>query len=186
MPSEKVISVKIADITLRHRIRELDDKVVRRLMASIRDQGLRSPIHLFRLDHPKDSYGIAAGHHRLEAMIRLGFTSIPAFVLTKQEAAAWQESENIDRSELKILERSEGIVRYKLARLRLPRVNSSVSKGGRQPNDKGYSQLAKRLGCERRCCSAQFWKIRSSKSRFVVTTATELDCYFPRYLKCGR
>ena len=122
----------------------MDDRKVKRLERSIEDQGLRYPIHIYRLRQPHTGkYGLAAGQHRLRALINLGYDTVPAFVMKRKEAKAWKSSENLHRNELRALERSEDIVAYAKHRLNLQNVTNGISlKEGKQPHDKGYSKLA--------------------------------------------
>lgn len=85
----------------------LDPEELEELIASIRVNGLRSPIEVVPLD---DGYGLISGFRRLEACSRLGegFEQIPAFVRTGQEGADAYVSmieENELRSDLTPYER---------------------------------------------------------------------------------
>jgi ParB family transcriptional regulator, chromosome partitioning protein len=146
---KQVIEVKIADIVLGKAVRPLDNVKLSQIEASIRDQGLQHPIHLYRLKAPhQGKYGLAAGQHRLHALINLSYQNAPAIIVSRRKAKAWQWSENLHRAALKALEMSEAIVGYAAERENLAKVESLL--GGQQPNDKGYSKLAKALGFDRK------------------------------------
>ncbi|MBR0939247.1 ParB N-terminal domain-containing protein [Bradyrhizobium jicamae] len=148
--STRVIEVPIDQIVLSNGVRSLDKKKLAQIEASIRDQGLRQPIHVYELDGPQvGKYGLAAGQHRLQAMRNLKRRKVSAIVLSSEDAMAWRWSENLHRSHLRPLEMSEAIVGYATTRQRLPRVASSAVPGGKQPNDKGYKKLAKALRFDR-------------------------------------
>lgn len=97
-----VDSIKIAD-----RLRELDMDSVERIAESINEIGLRTPITVRVVG--KDNV-LVAGAHRLEAVKRLGWTRIEAFVIenwNELEARRWEIAENLHRADLTVLERAE-------------------------------------------------------------------------------
>jgi hypothetical protein len=67
----------------------------------------------------------------------------------RKQAKAWKAAENLFRNDLSMLEKSLAIVEYAEERQQLPNVRVEVTKGGKQPHDKGYSRLAKALGFHR-------------------------------------
>jgi ParB family chromosome partitioning protein len=74
---------------------------------------------------------------------------VPAVIIKRVQAKAWRASENLHRNDLSALEKSLAIVEYAKEREWLPNVRAEVTKGGKQPHDKGYSRLAKALGYHR-------------------------------------
>ena len=72
------------------RLREVSDKQVEALMASIGDVGLLNPITVYprkviEAGISVDGYGLVAGAHRLGAVRRLGHTEIAAQIVTMGE-----------------------------------------------------------------------------------------------------
>jgi ParB/RepB/Spo0J family partition protein len=93
--------IKIKDIRIGTGRRTLED--ITELAKDIKDVGLISPISL-----TKDKF-LIAGQHRLEACKSLGWEEIPAIVfdVSPEMAKIMEIDENIQRKELKQLERSE-------------------------------------------------------------------------------
>ncbi|UGY21031.1 MULTISPECIES: ParB N-terminal domain-containing protein [Bradyrhizobium] len=147
--STKIIEVKLDDIELGQGVRRLDKVKLSQIEASIEDQGLRQPIHVYELNAP-GKWGVAAGRHRVQAMRNLGHQTASAIVISRLEAKAWQWSENLHRSNLRPLEYSEAIAGYATERENLPGVKRVAPRGGEQPNDKGFNKLAKLLRIDRK------------------------------------
>jgi ParB-like chromosome segregation protein Spo0J len=153
----QAIDVRVKDIVLGRLTRPVSDSKVSQFAASIRDQGLHQPIHVYELnDTQRGKFGLAAGRHRLQALISLGYATVPAVVITRRKAKAWRYSENLHRSGLGALEMSEAIMGYAFERENLPDVKEVLPRGGQQPNDKGYSKLAKALGFDRKRIAEAF------------------------------
>jgi ParB family chromosome partitioning protein len=147
---KRPILVNIDDIELGNAGRKIDHRKVKQLERSIEDQGLRFPIHVYKLYGPHaGKYGLAAGQHRLHAVRNLGYRTVPAVIIRRKQAKAWRAAENLYRNDLSMLEKSLAIVEYAEERQQLPNVKAEVTKGGKQPLDKGYSKLAKALGYHR-------------------------------------
>lgn len=144
---KRPVLVNVEDIVLGNAGRKIDDRKVKQLERSIADQGLRHPIHVYKL--PNGKFGLAAGQHRLRAFKNLGFQTIPAVIIKREQAKAWRASENLHRNDLNALEKSLEIVKYAEEREHLPNVKA-VTKGGKQPHDKGYAKLAKATGYDRK------------------------------------
>jgi ParB family transcriptional regulator, chromosome partitioning protein len=148
---KRPVLINIDDIVLANSGRKIDDRKVKQLERSITDQGLRHPIHIYKLRNlHKGKFGLAAGQHRLRALKNLGFQSVSAVIITRKEAKAWRPSENLHRNDLSPLETSQAIVDYARARRHLPNVDDEISKGGKQPKDRGYKKLAKAIGYDRK------------------------------------
>jgi len=98
--------IKIDDIKVSQRLRELDDTKVYDLMESIQLVGLLHPIVI---DSDKN---LLAGNHRLEAHRILGRDSIECRVvnLSELENELVQIDENLINNELNIIEKSEHII----------------------------------------------------------------------------
>jgi ParB family transcriptional regulator, chromosome partitioning protein len=147
---KRPILVNIDDIELGNAGRKIDHRKVKQLERSIEDQGLRFPIHVYKLYGPHaGKYGLAAGQHRLHAVRNLGYRTVPAVIIRRKQAKAWRAAENLYRNDLSMLEKSLAIVEYAKEREHLPNVKAEVTKGGKQPHDKGYSKLAKAVGYHR-------------------------------------
>jgi ParB family transcriptional regulator, chromosome partitioning protein len=148
---KRPIMVNVDDIVLGNGGRKIDDRKLKPLERSMADQGLQSPIQIYKTGNPhKGKFGLAAGQHRLQAAKNLGWQSVPAVVITREEAKAWRASENLHRNDINELQKSLAIVEYAEERKQLPRVKAGVPKGGRQPHDEGYAQLARNSGYSRK------------------------------------
>ncbi|KAF0136331.1 MAG: hypothetical protein FD152_1050 [Xanthobacteraceae bacterium] len=81
-------------------------------MASIERLGLLTPIMV--RSRADDELTLIAGRHRLEAVRRLGWESIPAVFLygDDTDARLWEIAENLHRAELTVLERAEHIAEW--------------------------------------------------------------------------
>jgi ParB family chromosome partitioning protein len=129
---------------------QLDAKLVKAMAQSIVDQRLQTPIDVYPLKGiAKGKYGLGAGAHRLAAYELLGRSTIPARIISHREAKAWGPSENLHRRDLRVLERSESIVKYASARNKL----LAKKPGGEQPADRSVSQLHRDLGFSRKLIS---------------------------------
>lgn len=64
--------------------RKTTDKVAK-LMVSIREDGLQKPISIFIYN---EKYYVIDGHHRLEALKRLGYEDIPINELSEAELSS--------------------------------------------------------------------------------------------------
>ena len=143
------LTIDIELISLGSR-RPIDEEAVKRSPKSISRQGLMTPIDvvLVKKGMFRGRYMLVAGAHRLEACIQLGRSKIKARILSKDDAVAWEEAENVIRSGLKVLDNSIAIVRY-ARRLKLSGSDAKPT-GGHQPHDKGYAKLARASGFSRK------------------------------------
>lgn len=145
-------------------IRPLNNDAVTGLARSLEKLGLRSaitvrPAQRVRDGKPADVWEIVAGCHRVEAAKRLGWTEIEAIVFDGDETAArlWALSENLHRSDLTAVERSDHIaewVRLTGAKLsQQPAQLAPVNKGGRgadgMPKMGGINAAVRDLGIDR-------------------------------------
>ena len=144
MTSEKI---RIADIRVRDDHRPLKNKAIQAIASSIKEIGLKTPITIYRREK---GYDLVSGHHRLKAMQSLGRKSIQAFVVDgpKIDARLWNVAENLHRAELSPLQRSQELKIWETQLMR-SKVEQGAQPGGRQPNDKGISQTARRSGMSR-------------------------------------
>ena len=76
----EITELPIRDIDTTGRLRPVSEVNVISLMASIEEIGLQSEIHVRRIRHQSGRLRLIAGGHRLEALSRLGCTSIAAKV----------------------------------------------------------------------------------------------------------
>jgi ParB-like chromosome segregation protein Spo0J len=100
-------------VSIRNRLRHLDDAKVSALMESMQSIGLRQPITVFM---DGDTPVLVTGLHRLEVAKRLGWELMEAFFVDSMEASArelWEIDENLIRAELTELERGEHLKRRK-------------------------------------------------------------------------
>lgn len=87
-----------------------DEAALQQLAESIKTAGLMQPIVV----RPGDAgFEIVAGERRWRAFQKLGKTEIPAIVraVDDQTAAEWALVENLQREDLDVLERADGIAR---------------------------------------------------------------------------
>ena len=76
----ETVELPIRQIGTSDRLRPISETAVLSLMASIEEIGLQSEIHVRRVRHQGGKLKLIAGGHRLEAVSRLGCTSIMAKV----------------------------------------------------------------------------------------------------------
>jgi ParB-like chromosome segregation protein Spo0J len=151
------------------------DEDVEKLAASMSSIGMRTPITV-RIAESADSNGemvpiLVTGHTRLLAAKKLGFDQIECFVIEdgdEIDAEMWEIAENLHRSDLPALDRSEQISRWIELELkqqaratgdvvsghfdRKPqggRPEEGVAKAARALNIKGRSDEAKRSNARR-------------------------------------
>lgn len=127
--------------------REVDPKTVRHLAASIKDMGLQHPITVRKVG---EEVHLVAGRHRLEAVRANGMQTIQAHVVrwSKDRSRMWEISENLHRSELSKIERSEQINEWR--ELRAKGGEFPHPSGNTQPHNRGVSETAEELGLDRK------------------------------------
>ncbi len=104
------------------------------LVSSIRTIGLQVPVTVIERD---GRYLLIAGRHRLEALRVIGEERVPARVVDFDdiEARLWTISENLHRTELSVVQRSEQIAEYaKLSRGRLEAQKQALIDQKSQPD----------------------------------------------------
>ena len=144
-PQQRGIEIiEIADVNVpegRRPPKALDDFVV-----SIREIGLLHPITVLRAhDHDQTgAYRLVAGHNRLKACARLGWTWIPANIVNLEplEAEIAEIDENLIRQALDVLERADHLLRRKKAYESLWPATKQGGRpgkagGGKHPKDPG-------------------------------------------------
>jgi ParB/RepB/Spo0J family partition protein len=140
----KDIWLPLDQIDLSRKGRPYSDTDVAALAESIREIGLQVPLTII------ERYGnfiLVAGRHRLEALRLLGEESAPCRIVdfNDVEARLWAISENLHRTELTVLARSEQIAEY----AELTKDVQRAHPGGAQPHDTGKSAVARELGVTR-------------------------------------
>ena len=87
-----------------------DDETLEQLASSIRQSGVMQPIVV---RPAAKGFELVAGERRLRACQQIGQKTIPAVVqsLSDRDAAEWALVENLQREDLRPLERAEGIAR---------------------------------------------------------------------------
>ena len=169
-PTYKVRDIEIARIRIRGKRRALQREKLRELIKSIDLLGLQTPITVRIIKRnlgwaKLKTFVLVTGQHRLEAMKRLGATTIPCFLMkgSKREARMWKISENIHRADLRALDHDEqvaewvqlselveGISGQKVQKMRKRgRPKSGISEAARRLPVKGKSEAGKRRTVER-------------------------------------
>jgi ParB-like nuclease domain len=149
--------IRLADITVPpDRMRQLRPDLVDELAESIKHQGLLQPIII----RPQDSgYALNAGHHRLEAVRKLGHEAIECRVLeglSADQALLTEVDENLMRADLTPSERAAHHAKRKALYLKLHPETEKGKAGGRprktsdkmsKVSTKGYAKAAaKKVG----------------------------------------
>ncbi len=145
------------DVTVPDRLRHMDEQRVFDMMESFTRMGQMTPIQLRIIGDGEDVI-LVAGRHRLEAARRLEWPYINMnFVYgTEDEFRLWEIAENLHRSELTVLERSQHIAEWirltekeEAAAVEKPAQLAQVSKGGRGKHS-GISAASQKIGVKRR------------------------------------
>ena len=144
--------LSLNEITVLPGRREVVKATVESLAASIKKIGMQNPISV-RSEKGR-RFVLIAGRHRLEAMRILGENLILASVMNIDdvEARLWEISENLHRSELTVLERSEQVSEW--VSLTEAKISTSVSgqvdhkpRGGRPTG--GVAAASREIGVDR-------------------------------------
>ena len=132
--------IHLQSITIGGARRPLDEAAITGLMESIDSIGLQVPITVRGVDGG-ERIDLVTGHHRLEAVRRLGWEKIPCIIQwdwDEIDAELWEISENLHRAELTALQRSEQIARY----LELSKAKADRLVGQVAPQEPGHGKGA--------------------------------------------
>ena len=159
----------IASIEIGKQQRDVSEKQIGKVAASLEMIGLRTPI---TVRPRKDKFILQAGYTRLEAAKLLRWTEIDCFIMTEKTASAhWRLVENEYRIELTALEHAEhlsGLAKH----LRDNEGVQVAHPGGRQPHDKGLKRIARKLGVSREALRrAQSVAAIASEAKVLVKEA---------------
>ena len=168
----RIKKIAIKDIKVFSGRRSVDDENVRVIADSMNKIGLKTPITVKKC---KTGVRLVAGLHRLKAAELLGWKKIDAVQMSgsKTDAGLWEDSENLHRAELKVLERSVKINRWRLHFKKMAKAAHVARPGGRQPNDAAISVTAKKLG---------FKRAEISRAKLIAGIAQKVQAKLP---KCG-
>ena len=141
--SARIKKIAIKDIKILGGRRSVKRKNVRVLADSMSKIGLNTPITVRK---GKTGLILVAGLHRLEAAKLLGWKKIKTVQMSggKTNARIWEDSENLHRAELTVLERADRIERWRKKTWK--RASQVAGPGGRQPKDAGITKTAQKLG----------------------------------------
>ncbi len=140
--SDLPVALRIGQIHVGYRLRDVDQAKVDALKASIEDLGLRTPISvvgpLLAASTPLQMVTLAAGAHRLEAMKQLGREYIAAIIRDEDDldAELWEIDENLCRAELTPADRALFVSRRKeIYLMRHPETAHGGERASRQVGD---------------------------------------------------
>ncbi|TVR06141.1 MAG: hypothetical protein EA385_16415 [Salinarimonadaceae bacterium] len=133
----EIVSLSVGSIDIGERLRVVDQDYVGLLAASIEESGLMQPIEVGKKT-AKGRYPLIAGAHRLNAFMVLGWSQIPAVVVTanKLQAEMRQIDENLVRRELTPLDRATFLARRK-------ELHEAIHPQARHGGDRRSDQVAK-------------------------------------------
>jgi ParB family chromosome partitioning protein len=139
----KIHKIRIKDIKVFGGRRSVQSDKVRLIADSMNKIGLKTPITVKKC---KTGVRLVAGLHRLEAAKLLGWKEIDAVQMSgsKTDAGLWEDSENLHRAELTVLERSDRIENWRKKTWK--KASQVAGPGGRQPKDAGITKTAQKLG----------------------------------------
>lgn len=118
----RTLSVSTDSIEIGERHRSLNEDACARLMASMKEIGLKQPISIRIVDlmvidgqEVEGAPVLVAGRHRLEAARRLGWSHIECFEVDDDalQAELWEIDENLIRAELSAAQWAEHLARRK-------------------------------------------------------------------------
>jgi len=170
--ANRIKKVAIKDIKVFGGRRSVQSNKVRLTADSMSKIGLKTPITVKKC---KTGVRLVAGLHRLKSPKLLGWKKIDAVQMSgsKADARLWEDSENLHRAELKVLERSVKINRWRLHFKKMAKAAHVARPGGRQPNDAAISVTAKKLG---------FKRAEISRAKLIAGIAQKVQAKLP---KCG-
>jgi ParB family transcriptional regulator, chromosome partitioning protein len=169
--SKKIIKIAIKDIKVFGGRRSVQSDKVRLIADSMNKIGLKTPITVKKC---KTGVRLVAGLHRLKAAKLLGWKKIDAIQMSgsKTDAGLWEDSENLHRAEMKVLERSVKINRWRRHFLKVAKAAQVAGPGGRQPNDAAISVTAKKLG---------FTRDEISRAKLIAGITPKVQAKLPEY-----
>lgn len=138
----------IDDILISERKRSINEAKVEEIAASIASIGLKQPITI-RFISETEAPILVVGLHRLLAMKKLGHTQIETFVDYQEsdlDAKMWEIAENLHRSDLTMLEKSEHIEEWRKLNKEKKVSQVATPSGGLQPAELGIRETARTLG----------------------------------------
>ena len=145
----RIERVPVDAIQLGKRLRQPDEAAIAALVESMKLLGQLQPISIHS---PDDATALlVTGYHRLEAAKRLEWDSIDAVFVTGDEISLEMQeiAENLHRSELTALERSNQIARWaELTAAKVGQLDQPL--GGAQPAEKGISKVSRELHLDRK------------------------------------
>ena len=85
-----------------HPYQVIDNDEMNRLIESVQQQGIMSPLIVRPLEGTKDEYEIISGHRRFRAAQKAGLAEVPAFIrpVSRDEAAVMLVDSNLHREHL--------------------------------------------------------------------------------------
>jgi ParB-like chromosome segregation protein Spo0J len=141
-------NIRIDNIKVLGNHRPIVKKKLRIIADSMAKIGLQTRI---TVRATKEGYKLVTGRHRLEAAKSLSWREIDCFVMAgnKIERRLWAIAENLHRAELTALQRAACVKKWERLVTELDNNVKTAQPGGRQPEDKGISKTAKKLGMTR-------------------------------------
>jgi ParB-like chromosome segregation protein Spo0J len=141
------VQIDVSSIVVLDRLRPIDPKAVGLLVESMRRLGQLQPIAVYCRDGSEE---LVSGAHRLEAAKLLGWEHIYAIRVDsdrdRDDLEMIEIAENLHRSDLTTLERSNQIARWaELTAAKARQVDEPLP-GGKQPGEKGQAKAARELG----------------------------------------
>lgn len=143
--------IVLSEIEIGERSRPLNPDHVHRLVASIKEIGLQTPITVMaRRDVDGWRSILVAGAHRLAALRQIGEDGATCFVLPDDQDAAdlWEIDENFARSELTDAQRAEHHVRREEILVRKGLVSAHADKAGRPTKSDNLSKYSAKAAAD--------------------------------------
>ncbi|AWI57165.1 MT-A70 family methyltransferase [Sinorhizobium fredii] len=136
------VALRIDQIHVGYRLREVDPEKVTAIKASIEEIGLRTPVSVvgpaIAAGTPLQMVTLVAGAHRLEAMKQLGREYIAAIIRNEDDldAELWEIDENLCRAELTPADRALFVFRRKeIYLMKYPETGHGGDRASRQVGD---------------------------------------------------
>ena len=170
-------NIKLEEIWVGRRMREIRAAKVNDFMVSLRESGVNTPLSVRISSEPSKTgscpWVLVAGGHRLEAAKRLGWKRIRCeiFIGNDDEARAWEIRENLDRAELTALEKAEhhaGLLQIKIREVSSQDETKPGVQGGRPEG--GLRAAARALGIDKMLASRAI-KLAELSAKAAIRTA---------------